>query len=120
MKRGRKKLSPAEKRSHYINIAFNENELSSIHQRASISRTKPSIYVRESALDSLDKLPAVIPAINLEKWIELGKVGSNLNQIAHALNSHEQVEIVYIRKVLDNLRATLIRLSLDNNEGLNE
>jgi len=123
MRAGRKKLDLSEKRSRYLNIAFNENELKFIYGIAVKSKVKPSVYIRESAMKSVGKLPVQIPEINQEKWLELGKIGSNLNQIARALNSHEYVEISYIKTVLDNLRASLICLSLYDNqekEGLNK
>lgn len=57
---------------------------------------------------SLDKLPPVIPAVNREAWIALGRVGTNLNQIAHGINAGDIPDLAEIRAVLAELRATLL------------
>jgi cytochrome c-type biogenesis protein CcmH/NrfG len=65
-------------------------------------------------------LPAPIPEINRETYWELGKIGVNLNQIAHAVNRaikegsaiavDPRPEILSVTKKLDEIRFQLLNL----------
>jgi hypothetical protein len=67
-------------------------------------------------------LPAPIPEINQKTYWELGKIGVNLNQIAHAVNRAVQSgsaiavdprpEILEVKKMLDEIRFELLGLEL--------
>jgi Bacterial mobilisation protein (MobC). len=52
--------------------------------------------------------PRPIPAINVEAWQELSRVASNLNQIAHFLNSGGRLDIDGLQSDLNELRSALI------------
>ena len=65
-------------------------------------------------------LPAPIPEINRETYWELGKIGVNLNQIAHATNravkagspisADPRPEILRLTKKIEEVRLELINL----------
>jgi hypothetical protein len=65
-------------------------------------------------------LPAPIPEINRETYWELGKIGVNLNQIAHATNqavkagspisADPRPEILKLTKKIEEVRLELINL----------
>lgn len=59
-------------------------ELTQIEQRAAAARMRVSVYIRACALGSA---PTQVPEINKEAFVELRKIGTNLNQIARRLNS---------------------------------
>ena len=66
-------------------------------------------------------LPAPIPQINLATYGELGKIGVNLNQIAHAINravkdgspvaADPRAEIEAVRQKLNEIQSQLLGLS---------
>ena len=71
-------------RKHFVNTRLSDEEISlldSLRKETSLSR---SSYMRAAALGTP---PRVIPSINREQWVALSRVGSNLNQIAVAVNS---------------------------------
>lgn len=71
-------------RKHFVNTRLSDEEISlldSLRKETSLSR---SSYMRAAALGAP---PRVIPSINREQWVALSRVGSNLNQIAVAVNS---------------------------------
>ena len=63
-------------------------------------------------------LPAPIPQVNRETYFELGKIGVNLNQIAHAINravkdgspvaADPRAEIAAIQKKLSEIQCQLL------------
>lgn len=86
----------AELRNNLIGIYLTDNELSDIATRAgtriplnqkggdSPARRKIADFIRRSVSGSL---PPTVPHLNHTAWSELAHVLSNLNQIAHKLNS---------------------------------
>lgn len=86
---------PAKKPTHLlkasvIRIRITEDELGKIQQAADLSGVSVSAYVRNAALGHpMPKAPA--PKINQDLFLELGRIGNNVNQIAHALNQFHGV-----------------------------
>jgi len=110
MKKGRQKLDESVKRSHYINVAFNADELALIQSRALDSNARKSIYVREAALN---RLPKLVSELNKDRWIELSRSAANLNQIARSLNemrysNQANIDIAEIQRALLDFRSALI------------
>lgn len=75
-------------RKHRIGISVNNAELSRLERRANKANMTLSRYCREQALErevyEADKAGL---AYLLQQKNNLSKIGSNINQIAHALNA---------------------------------
>lgn len=59
-----------------------------------------------------DTVPPYIPAINRQAYVELSRLGSNLNQIVRAFNTVESPSeyMADIQRLLAELRLSLIQL----------
>jgi hypothetical protein len=66
-------------------VRFTHSEHLHIQSQAKNAELSMSEYVRRSALRR--QLPPLIPAINLETYRELGRIGTNVNQMAKAVNT---------------------------------
>lgn len=89
-KRRNRKVSGGDAvRNHRIGISVNNVELSRLERRANKANMTLSRYCREQALER-DVCEADKAALSylLEQKNNLGKIGSNINQIAHALNAN--------------------------------
>ena len=70
-------------RKNFVNTRLSDDELrllDSLRESSSLSR---SSYLRQSALGVQ---PKIIPSVNRQQWVELSRIGSNLNQLAYAVN----------------------------------
>jgi hypothetical protein len=82
-KGGRPPLLQIEKRSVKYHGGFTIAEAEFISQKAKAAGIPESEYVRHAVLNRELK---TVPPINKDSYIELGKIGTNINQIAHNLN----------------------------------
>jgi hypothetical protein len=102
-KRGPKPIDPIAKRSHCVSTRLNTAELHALDaQRGEFQRGE---WMRMAALD---KLPPSIPEVNRLSYIELGRIGANLNQVARRLNTSKVIEIIEVKSLLDDLRLSLL------------
>ncbi len=102
-KRGPKPIEPSLRRSNCVSTRLNDRELRLLDgQRGEFFRGE---WLRMAALD---QLPNVMPEINRQAYSDLGRIGSNLNQIARRLNEKKIVEIAEVKVILDELRLTLL------------
>ena len=105
---GNPKKSPEQLRRHTVKVSLNDAELEQLTQKA--QGRSLATYCREAALgENAHKNPLqMVPSVNRSKWMELGRVGSNLNQIARHLNRGEWIEAEAIAQTvettLDELR----------------
>lgn len=107
---GRPRLSAVHRRVYPIKVSFSEYELARLEKRAAAAGN-------ENLADFLRRLGlggqvAAIPAINRQALAELGRIGSNINQVARELNSgNETAEtlavIAELQKKLDEVGAAL-------------
>lgn len=72
----------------------------------------PATFVRQVALGSVVSPPAQIPEINREAYLELAKMGGNLNQIAYHLNAGiaTGVDEAFLRRLADVVKSLAIRV----------
>lgn len=76
-------------RNHRIGISVNNVELSRLERRANKANMTLSRYCREQALEGeVREADKAALSYLLEQKNNLGKIGSNINQIAHALNAN--------------------------------
>lgn len=98
------------KRTKAIHFRVNKEELEKLDSLVSQYNMRRGAYCR---MATLKELAPLIPAINRMTYVELGKIGSNLNQIAKHLNSNssEAFNFEECLIILNDLRSKLLGLS---------
>lgn len=103
-------LSPPSKLRDRIDVYLTPDERRLIAHKAESAGLPISTFLRKSALAQHIKAP---PKFAVEKWAELARVGSNLNQIAKAVNSGQKLPfepflLLDLAKAIDDLRDQLL------------
>ncbi|EEV6119371.1 MULTISPECIES: hypothetical protein [Bacteria] len=107
------KLSHNQLRSHCVSVRLNDEELTLLNKRR--GRHRKGEWLR---LSLLNKLPAVVPAINIEAWKILGEISQKLNKlVAHLDNKSQgssltQTELFAVKRQISELRMKLITADL--------
>ena len=107
---GQPKKTPEKLRRHSVKVSLNDAELEQLKEKS--QGRSLGTYCRESALNKVTPVAPLqaIPEVNREKWMELGRLGSNLNQIARQLNAGEFVQAQEIQEVIENTWAEVQKL----------
>ena len=79
------KKSPSTIRNHSYTVRLSDIELEMLRDRALESGMKASELIRKNAL--MRPLPRRVSKIDLKTYIELGRIGNNLNQLTKAANT---------------------------------
>ncbi len=102
-------ITPAQSlRIHCVSVRFNKEELE-ILNRSRGNKSKGE-WLR---LTSLDKLPPVVPAINIEAWKSLSDISQKLNRLISHLDTKSsnseltKTEIFAVKKQIKELRSCL-------------
>lgn len=103
-KRGRRKLAHDEIRDTTIKFRVNEKELAYLNELKNKAGIEMGHLIRQELLKSKPR-NQTLPTINNEALLELKRVGNNLNQIAKALNSDNDIQ------TLDKWRLTVKAIS---------
>lgn len=107
------KLSYNQLRSHCVSVRLNDEELTLLNEKR--GRHRKGEWLR---LSLLNKLPAVVPAINFEAWKTLGEISQKLNKLVAHLNSKSyespltQTELFSVKRQVSELRLHLITADL--------
>ena len=72
-------------RTHSYSVYLSDIELEMLRSRALESGMKASELIRKNAL--MRPLPRRISKVDLKTYIELGRIGNNLNQLTKAANT---------------------------------
>lgn len=101
--------SPNESlRIHCVSVRFNKEELKILNKNRG-SKSKGE-WLR---LTSLDRLPPIIPPINLEAWKSLSEISQKLNRLINHLDTKSsnseltKTEIFAVKKQIKELRLCL-------------
>lgn len=102
-------IPPAQSlRIHCVSVRFNKEELDILNKnRGDKSKAE---WLR---LTSLDRLPPVIPSINLEAWKSLSDIAQKLNKLINHLDAKSsnseltKTEIFAVKKQIKELRLCL-------------
>ncbi|EOX0267236.1 MULTISPECIES: hypothetical protein [Enterobacteriaceae] len=95
-------------RIHCVSVRFNKEELEIFNSNRG-NKSKGE-WLR---LTSLDRLPPVIPSINLEAWKSLSDISQKLNRLIHHLDTKSsnseltKTEIFAVKKQINELRSCL-------------
>ena len=102
--------SPAQSlRIHCVSVRFNQTELELLN--ANRGNKSKGEWLR---LTSLDRLPPVVPAINVEAWKSLSDISQKLNKLINHLDAKSsnseltKTEIFAVKKQIKELRSCLI------------
>lgn len=102
--------SETRKRKHLISIRVSEEERNQIEEDATRAGLTVSSYARQLLLDAPVPKQGKRPHVNREELAKLlghiGKIGSNINQIARAANSN----LPYSQQALESHLAELENL----------
>ncbi|AWF50814.1 TPA: hypothetical protein RKY22_003319 [Klebsiella michiganensis] len=107
------KLSHNQLRSHCVSVRLNDEELTLLNEKR--GRHRKGEWLR---LSLLNKLPAVVPAINFEAWKTLGEISQKLNKLVAHLDSKSyespltQTELFAVKRQVSELRLHLITADL--------
>ena len=103
------RLLPAERLRKRLDTYFSQTELAAIVAKARQAGLPTATFVRNAALEIN---VAQIPSGNSMHWRELGRVGSNLNQLTRAINSGvaSGIDAALIDQLAEQVR--LLRLDL--------
>lgn len=106
---GRPKLDPEEKRSQLLKSYVTPDEYTLIKVKCSMAGMTTSDFLRSLALDQ--EIDTSANPKELKKIrAELGKIGSNINQIAKAVNSGEDFDEERFKKMAHWLVKTIENL----------
>lgn len=102
-------IYPAQSlRIHCVSVRFNKEELDLLN--ANRGNKSKGEWLR---LTSLDKLPAIVPEINVEAWKLLSDISQKLNQLINHLNAKSsnseltKTEVFAVKKLIKELRSCL-------------
>ncbi|EAA6261572.1 MULTISPECIES: hypothetical protein [Enterobacteriaceae] len=103
-------IPPAQSlRIHCVSVRFNQTELELLN--ANRGNKSKGEWLR---LTSLDRLPPVVPAINVEAWKSLSDISQKLNKLINHLDAKSsnseltKTEIFAVKKQIKELRSCLI------------
>lgn len=106
---GRPKKDPEEKRSKLLKSYVTPEEYDLITLRCALADMSISDFLRSLALDQ--EIDTSANPEELKKIrAELGKIGSNINQIARAVNSGEEFDEARLKKLAAWLVQTIEEL----------
>ncbi|EBW2650690.1 ATP-binding protein [Salmonella enterica subsp. enterica serovar Newport] len=107
------KLPPDEIRTHCVSVRLNEEELSLLNNKR--GPYKKGEWLR---MASLNKLPPVLPEINRDAWIMLGKLSQDLHHLLNHLDGKSsdsdltRTELFVVRRQIQTLREHLLPSAL--------
>lgn len=108
---GRPALPPEAARDQRVNLRLNAEEFGTVTRTAAAVGLTVAAYVRRAALGTVPPPPPVVPAVNLDKWEELGRALSNFNQLVREVHGGRVPAVgpdvlPMLRTIRDELHAT--------------
>lgn len=107
------KITHNELRAHCISVRLNNKELSKLNYlRGHYAKGE---WLR---MASLQKLPTIVPPVNIDTWKTLGEINQKLNRIAHHIDSKSKdsrltyTELFAVKRQLQELRQHLLNADI--------
>ena len=111
----RPRKQPAPKRTHQISFRVSEEERSRLEAEANRAGMKLAPYCQSVALKRrLTVATVTFHRMEPALFAELRRVGNNVNQIAHAINSNLPPHVQFAAQSLNAVLQTLLRDDLLN------
>ena len=95
-----------ERRTSALKLSLTEEEFSGLQKKAMAAGKAPAVYARDAALQTrlvVQQGRGLTP----ETFHTLNRLGVNLNQIARALNTGLDADLVELRRTLARINAAL-------------
>jgi len=87
--------SETRQRQHGVHVRLTSAEFAEVSNRANDALLTPASYIRMAVMDTPPPRARRRPSVEAEQvgrvLAQLGKIGSNLNQIAHQMNAGNSV-----------------------------
>jgi hypothetical protein len=99
--------SAEQKRNRRISVYLSDTEYAELTQR--VPKSDLCNYIRAQVFEGTVEVKKIIPDINLQAYGELGRVASNLNQIARKLHSADIIDLSLLQAELHAFRVALIK-----------
>ncbi|EOV4132837.1 hypothetical protein ACONXG_004403 [Yersinia enterocolitica] len=106
-------IIPRSLRTHCVSVRLNNTELQLLNtKRGSTSKGE---WFR---MASLQKLPTIVPTVNINTWKILGEINQKLNRIALHIDSKSEdsklthTELFAVKRQISELRDTLLKTEL--------
>ncbi|MEO0373972.1 MAG: plasmid mobilization relaxosome protein MobC [Cyanobacteria bacterium P01_A01_bin.17] len=102
---------PHTRRTHRVKVSLNDDEYARLMQQCDLTGRKPGTYCRIKTLEP-DSLVTLTPEMR-DLRSDLGRIGNNLNQLAHHLNLGnplDRVEALALKHELTRLKRDLVDL----------
>ena len=119
----------SERRKNFP-LRLSKAERAALEEKASEAGLKLSAYLREAGLNrTVRQRNNFIPQINRETYVELGRIGININQLAKAANTSvlkglecniNTNELSELLALLQEIRLSVLGLSDDKKIGIRE
>ncbi|EBE9055615.1 hypothetical protein C8351_05570 [Salmonella enterica] len=100
-------------RTHCVSVRLNNSELIKLNKmRGSYAKGE---WLR---MASLQKLPTIVPPVNIDTWKTLGEINQKLNRIAHHIDSKSKdsrltyTELFAVKRQLEELRQHLLNADI--------
>lgn len=100
-------LPPSELRTRSVNTRLNDAEWAELEARRKALNMQRGEYLRTAAFG---QLPRSLPAVNRDAYLELTRIGANLNQIAKRLNAGDLPQLDDLRREIDAARKAITDL----------
>lgn len=108
--------NPSHLRTHCVSVRLNHDELQLLNAKRG-DKSKGE-WLR---LASLDKLPIVVPSINIEAWKSLADISQKLNKLLHHLETKSdgstltKTELFAVKRQISELRIHLVSTDMWKN-----
>ena len=86
----RPKIDPMKRRTAQVSVAVSPAELAALQEKADRAGMNVTAFTRASALSRKLPAPSTASPVDFETRAELRRIGTNLNQIAKAMNAGQQ------------------------------
>lgn len=102
-------LLPNTLRTHCVSVRLNDTELQLLNAKR--GPTSKGQWLR---IASLQKLPTIVPTVNIDTWKTLGEINQKLNRIALHIDSKSKdsqlthTELFAVKRQLQELRQHLL------------
>lgn len=83
-KPGRPNIAASKVRKNILPVRLSDDDLLNLHEKSQRVGVCFSTFLREAGLGR--ELPRPVPKINLDTYMELGRIGRNLNQLVKCIH----------------------------------
>lgn len=97
---------PEQKRNKRVSVYLSDTEYAELMRR--VPHAEICDYIRAQVFAGKTPYRVAIPEINLKAYSEMGRVASNINQIARKLNAADIIDLSQLQAEVDALRLALI------------